>query len=309
MGFPSQTWPGLLDDLNRLAFPYRWVTRAICLDKTDATKVLGRIRRQWFSKRKSIAAILKEVMTKRGLGLDGLGRRQQGARRRSGAAGNSAPIWSARPYVHRDRHRLGRRSAHCRRADCAWLRRPFRAATSPSCARPSMRSRPGWGAFRAHVYANVPPAADLDAQPRAHDAVLGGLGGSPDRRASERAASVLWAAPKARRRFRLSLHVGDVGHTLVVGPTGSGKSVLLALMALQFRRYAGSQVFAFDFGGSIRAAALAMGGDWHDLGGIARRTASPSPSRCNRSRGSTTPLSAPGPPNGWRRSLVGNGSR
>src|SRR3546814_18880666 len=38
-------------------------------------------------------------------------------------------------------------------------------------------------------------------------------------------------------------------------------------MALQFRRYPGSQVFAFDFGGSIRAAALAMRGDWHDLGG------------------------------------------
>ena len=38
-------------------------------------------------------------------------------------------------------------------------------------------------------------------------------------------------------------------------------------MALQFRRYSGAQVFAFDFGGSIRAAALAMGGDWHDLGG------------------------------------------
>ena len=67
--------------------------------------------------------------------------------------------------------------------------------------------------------------------------------------------------------FRFSLHVGDVGHTLIVGPTGAGKSVLLALMALQFRRYAGAQVFAFDFGGSIRAAALAMGGDWHDLGG------------------------------------------
>src|SRR5258708_8181821 len=63
MGFPSQTWPGLLDDLNRLAFPYRWSTRAICLDKTDASKVLTRIRRQWFAKRKSIMAILKEVMT------------------------------------------------------------------------------------------------------------------------------------------------------------------------------------------------------------------------------------------------------
>ena len=63
LGFPSRTWPGLLDDLNRLAFPYRWCVRAVALDKTDATKVLSRIRRQWFAKRKSIAAIVKEVMT------------------------------------------------------------------------------------------------------------------------------------------------------------------------------------------------------------------------------------------------------
>jgi type IV secretion system protein TrbE len=53
----------------------------------------------------------------------------------------------------------------------------------------------------------------------------------------------------------------------VIGPTGAGKSVLLALMAMQFRRYPRAQIFAFDFGRSIRAAALAMGGDWHDLGG------------------------------------------
>ncbi len=63
MGFPSVTYPGILDDLNRLAIPYRWSTRAIALDKTDATRVVTRIRRQWFAKRKSVAAILKEVMT------------------------------------------------------------------------------------------------------------------------------------------------------------------------------------------------------------------------------------------------------
>jgi len=39
-----------------------------------------------------------------------------------------------------------------------------------------------------------------------------------------------------------------------------------ALMALQFRRYASAQVFAFDFGGSIRCTAIACGGDWQDLG-------------------------------------------
>src|SRR3546814_2190160 len=60
--------------------------------------------------------------------------------------------------------------------------------------------------------------------------------------------------------------VGDVGHMLVVGPTGAGKSVLLALIALQFRRYANSQVYIFDKGFSARAAVLAMGGAHHALG-------------------------------------------
>ncbi|MBP0652098.1 hypothetical protein J8J40_34060, partial [Mycobacterium tuberculosis] len=74
------------------------------------------------------------------------------------------------------------------------------------------------------------------------------------------APPLLFGKTEGSTPFRFSLHVGDVGHTLVVGPTGAGKSVLLALMALQFRRYRGAQVFAFDFGGSIRAAALAMRG-------------------------------------------------
>jgi type IV secretion system protein VirB4 len=66
--------------------------------------------------------------------------------------------------------------------------------------------------------------------------------------------------------FRLNLHVGDVGHALIVGPTGAGKSVLLSLLALQWRRYVGSQVFLFDKGRSARAATLAMGGTHLDLG-------------------------------------------
>src|ERR1700694_2434464 len=39
-------------------------------------------------------------------------------------------------------------------------------------------------------------------------------------------------------------------------------------MALQFRRYPKSQIFAVDFGCSVRAATIAMGGDWHDIGGV-----------------------------------------
>ena len=62
---------------------------------------------------------------------------------------------------------------------------------------------------------------------------------------------------------RLELQKQNV---MVVGPTGAGKSVLLSLLALQFRRYEQAQVFLFDKGASARCATLALGGTWYDLG-------------------------------------------
>jgi type IV secretion system protein VirB4 len=122
------------------------------------------------------------------------------------------------------------------------------------------------GSLPGHVYANVrqPPISTLNL---AHMMPFSAVWAGPERDEHFDAPPLFLARTEGSTPFRFSLHVGDVGHTLMVGPTGAGKSVLLALMALQFRRYAGAQVFAFDFGGSIRAAALAMGGDWHDLGG------------------------------------------
>ena len=76
----------------------------------------------------------------------------------------------------------------------------------------------------------------------------------------------MMAETRGSTPFRLDLHVGDVGHTLIVGPTGAGKSVLLALLALQFRRFIGAQVILFDRGRSARAATLAMGGASIELG-------------------------------------------
>ena len=109
-----------------------------------------------------------------------------------------------------------------------------------------------------------PPISTLNL---AHMMPFSAVWAGPERDEHLEGPHLFLARTEGATPFRFSLHVGDVGHTLIVGPTGAGKSVLLALMALQFRRYPGAQVFAFDFGGSIRAAALAMGGDWHDLGG------------------------------------------
>jgi type IV secretion system protein VirB4 len=66
--------------------------------------------------------------------------------------------------------------------------------------------------------------------------------------------------------FRFNLHVGDLGHTLVFGPTGSGKSTLLALIAAQFMRYKNAQIFAFDKGLSLYPLCAASGGNHYHIG-------------------------------------------
>lgn len=60
--------------------------------------------------------------------------------------------------------------------------------------------------------------------------------------------------------FRLNLHVGDIGHTFMFGPTGAGKSTHLALIAAQLRRYQGMSIYAFDKGMSMYPLTKAVGG-------------------------------------------------
>jgi type IV secretion/conjugal transfer VirB4 family ATPase len=263
-GFPSVTTPGILDDLNRLAFPYRWSTRAILLDKVDATRLITRIRRQWFAKRKSIAAILKEVMTNEGsvlmdtdaankAGDADMALQELGADHAGFAyVTATVTVWDADPRTADEKLRLVEKTIQSR---------------DFTCMAETVNAVDAWlGSLPGHVYANVrqPPISTLNL---AHTIPLSAVWAGPERDEHFGAPPLLYGKTEGSTPFRLSLHVGDVGHTLVVGTTGAGKSVLLALMALQFRRYSGAQVFAFDFGGSIRAATLAMGGDWHDLGG------------------------------------------
>lgn len=65
--------------------------------------------------------------------------------------------------------------------------------------------------------------------------------------------------------FRLNLNVGDVGHTLVTGRTGAGKSILLGVLALQFLRYPNSRVVFFDVDASSRWPCQNVGGKFFDV--------------------------------------------
>ena len=263
LGFPGVSRPGILDALNHEDFSYRWVTRFIALDKTDATKALTKLRRQWFNKRKSVTAMLREVIYNQpaqlldsdadnkvldaDLALQALG----------GDYVAFGYLTTTITVADTDRGRVEEKVRAVER---------IVNGLGFTCIRETINAVEAWlSSLPGHVYANVrqPIVHTLNL---AHLMPLSSVWAGPTRNAHLGGPPLLTAETSGSTPFRLSTHVGDVGHMLIVGPTGAGKSVLLALLALQFRRYPDSQVYIFDKGYSGRAAVLAMGGAHHALG-------------------------------------------
>jgi type IV secretion/conjugal transfer VirB4 family ATPase len=263
LGFPNTTRPGLLDALNHLDFPYRWTTRFIAMDKTEATKALTKLRRQWFNKRKSITQLLREVMHNEPVQLLD-----------SDADNKVVDSDEALQALGGDHVAFGYLTTTVCVADESRMRveEKVRAVERVinglgfTTIRESLNAVEAWlGSLPGHVYANVrqPLVHTLNL---AHLMPLSSVWAGPKRNEHLAGPPLFHAETSGSTPFRFSTHVGDVGHTLIVGPTGAGKSVLLALMAMQFRRYDRAQVYVFDKGNSARAAILAMGGAHHELG-------------------------------------------
>jgi type IV secretion system protein TrbE len=262
LGMPGTTTPGLLDELNDLAIGYRWVTRWIALDRPEAQKLLTRKRRQWFAKRKSVTAILREVLFNQETALIDTDASTKAAETNEALEDlGSGDV--AFGYVTTT---IAVAAEDETEADEA-LRQVERVVNARGFVtiRESFNAVEAWlGSLPGNPYANVrqPIVHTLNL---AHIMPISSVWAGPHWNDHLGQPPLLYAATRGSTPFRLNLHVGDVGHTMIVGPTGSGKSVLLAMLALQFRRYEHSQVFFFDKGRSARGAALMMGGIALDL--------------------------------------------
>jgi len=262
-GFPTSTWPGILDDLNRLGFAYRWSTRFLCLDKAEAEKELVRLRRQWFAKRKNIVALLRETIFQHESSLVD-----------SDASNKAADADAALQELGSDQVAFGYVTATVTvfDADATAADEKLRAVERTIQGRgfvtipETLNAVEAWlSSIPGHAYANVrqPIVSTLNL---AHMMPVSAVWAGQERNAHLDGPPLIVTRTDGATPFRLVTHVGDVGHTLVVGPTGMGKSVLLATLALQFRRYPGSRILAFDMGRSIRATILGLGGEHYDLG-------------------------------------------
>ncbi len=262
-GFPTSTWPGILDDLNRLGFAYRWSTRFLCLDKAEAEKELARLRRQWFAKRKNVIALLRETIFQ-----------QESPLVDTDANNKAADADAALQELGSDQVAFGYLTATVTvmDADAAVADEKLRMVERVIQGRgfvtipETLNAVDAWlSSIPGNAYANVrqPIVSTLNL---AHMMPVSAVWAGQERNAHLDGPPLIVTRTDGATPFRLVTHIGDVGNTLVVGPIGMGKSVLLATMAMQFRRYRGSRIFAFDMGRSIRAAILGMGGEHYDLG-------------------------------------------
>lgn len=262
-GFPTSTWPGVLDDLNRLGFAYRWCTRFLCLDKPEAEKELTRLRRQWFAKRKNIVALLRETIFQRESPLVD-----------SDASNKAADADAALQALGRDQVAFGYVTATVTvsDADATAADEKLRAVERAIQGRgfvtipETLNAVEAWlSSIPGNAYANVrqPIVSTLNL---AHMMPVSAVWAGQERNKHLDGPPLIVTRTDGATPFRLVTHIGDVGHTLVVGPTGMGKSVLLATLALQFRRYSNSRILAFDMGRSMRATVLGLGGEHYDLG-------------------------------------------
>lgn len=261
--FVTETEPGLLDALNRLPISYRWVSRFLPLDREEARRELEKIRKRWFSKRKGLATMLREALFKEESSLQDNDAANQTADadvalQELGADAVSAGYTTLTLIVAEENEETANEAVRLIQQVADGL--GFVTQVE------SVNAVEAWlGALPGSAYADVRRPILLTPS-LAHLLPTSAVWAGPARNAHLDAPPLMLAATDGATPFRLNLHVGDVGHTMIVGPTGAGKSVLLATLAAQWLRYRDAQVYLFDKGRSARATILGIGGDFFDLG-------------------------------------------
>lgn len=261
-GLPTETTPGMLDLLNRVSSGFRWNTRFISMGPSQAGQQLGKLTQAWNRKQFSFMQVLKASIGKgtpkprqetveklqqlevlRGANSDG--------KVRFGYYNTEIIMYHENKNTLEDELRFVKSEVERLGFGCR--------IEKENAVRAYLGSLPGDGYnnirrifFASQNLVDLLPLTSL-------------WGGMATNRHFGGAPALLHTVSLSGTPFRLNLHVRDVGHTLVIGPTGRGKSTLLMLLAMQFFRYKDAQVVVFDKGYSALKPCLATGGIHYDI--------------------------------------------
>jgi type IV secretion system protein VirB4 len=263
-GFPQESVPNMLDSLGRLSVDYRWNTRFIFMDQHEAIAELNKYRRKWNQKIKGWKDQLLGIPSTR---IDEHAQAMVYEIDDAIASSNSGLLaygyyTSSVFLMDTDRNNLEHYTKEVARVI---ENLGFNARIE------TINTTEAWlGSLPGHTIQNVrrPLISTFNLS---HFMPLSSIWAGDKYCQSDKyppnSPALMYTAASGSTPFRLNLHVGDIGHTLIFGPTGAGKSTLLATLVSQFRKYPNSQIFAFDKGNSLYALTAASRSSHYDIGG------------------------------------------
>jgi type IV secretion system protein TrbE len=263
-GFPAESYPAMLEMLDHLPIAFRWSTRMIYLDRHEALAELHRFRRKW---KQQVRGFWTQVFKTQGgpVNEDAALMSSQAEAAIADASSALVTFGYYTPVIVLMESERAALIENARLVVREIQREGFTARVE------TVNTLEAWlGSLPGHPIPNV-------RRPLIHTGNLADLlplasvwtgreenpcpfypAGSPP---------LMHGATAGATPFRINLHVDDVGHTLVFGPTGAGKSTLLCTVALQALRYPGVTICAFDKGRSMWATVKACRGRHYDVAG------------------------------------------
>lgn len=256
-GFPLESTPGILNVLAELPGEYRWSSRFIFLDQHESVKQLDLYRKKW---RQKVRGFFDQVFnTNSGL-VDQDALAMVSDAETAIAEVNSGLIavgyyTSVVVIMDESRTRL-EQSSHL--IEKAINRLGFAARVETINTMDAFfGSLPGHGVENVRrPLINTMNLADL----LPTSTIWTGSRKAPCPLYPPKSPALMHCVTHGSTPFRLNLHVRDLGHTFMFGPTGAGKSVHLGIIAAQLRRYEEMSIFTFDKGMSMYPLTKALGG-------------------------------------------------
>ena len=248
---------------------YRWVTRFICRDKVDSQGDVETLKREWKANDKNILTMLREFFYK-----------EESVMVDSTSLQRFADADDVLVELGNNFISIGDFTSNIIISDSSMdiLKNKVRAISRIysnkgfTVAPETMNAASAWlGSLPGNAYAD-PRRKAISSLNLCHILPLSSVWSGDEycKHLSECSGKPVPAIAQVETEgstpFFLNIHVGDVGHSIVVGPTGSGKSVLLNFLASQFRSVPKARIYVFDKGASSRVFAAAVKGNFYDLG-------------------------------------------
>lgn len=264
LGFPDNTIPGMLDQLNALPFAYRFSTRATFLGKERALLKINTFEKNWGQKTTSLLSTMMGTANKSSTKVNSYAAELQASANDALHLAQSDRVkflhyTAAVIVMDEDRAVADEAALEIAKVinNCGFVAR----VETKNAARAFNGSWPG------EIVANKRRPI-LHTLNLAHLLPLTGIWAGPIYTPSpmypQKSPPLFYGATTGATPFRFSPFSSaarDIGHTLIIGPSGSGKSTLLGLMVAQHMRYPDAMAFVFDRGSSMMPLIRAMRAD------------------------------------------------